>query len=105
MQQVQKSIDEGVIISARGLSSKGALSSLTNEDKLLFVKGFRKTTAKLKKHETIVLEGTSHEILTTPNLMTSVCKNHNQFELTTTFSSTGHQSVDPLKKNDGHFIR
>ena len=104
MKQVQQSIDKGLIISARDLSSKGALSSMTNEDKILFDKGFRKNTSKLKKHGTIILEGTSHEISTKHTLMTSFTsskpahKNCNQLGLVSAFpqlivSPPNHQTL------------
>ena len=48
MTQIQKTIDEGVIISARDLSSKGTLGSLTSDDKVLFDGGFRRATAALR---------------------------------------------------------
>ena len=40
-----------------------------------------------------MLEGTSHEILTAPNLMTSASKNHNQSEITTAIYSTNKVTI------------
>ena len=70
--------------------------SLTSDDKVLFDGGFRRATAALGRHETVVLDRTSHEILTAPNLMTSASKNHNQSEITTAIYSTNKIAIGGL---------
>ena len=69
------------------------MGSLTSDDKVLFDGGFKKATAALGRHETVVLEGESHEILTAPNLKTSASKNHNQSEITTAIYSTNKVTI------------
>ena len=66
---------------------------MTSDDKVLFDGGFNKATAAIGRHETVVLEGESHEILTAPNLMTSASKDHDPSEITTAINSTNKVTI------------
>ena len=74
--------------------------TLTSDDKVLYDRDFKKATAALGRTETVVLKGESHEIITTPTLLTSASKEHDPSENTIAIYSTikvtigGHDHTD-----------